>query len=324
MTSMGILAKEVHPRLRASCCPLLKPPAEPPGCYPSTKYTGVCRVRHLSNFRPSLLRYPTAERTDVGTSMHLIVMASLPRPSVLFPLAAAALWLTWILYLAAYRLFFHPLARFPGPKLAALTKWYEFYYDVICRGHFTFNVQDMHKKYGCIPCIAACKHQLTGAKGPIVRITPDELHIEDSDYWATLYAQSSRFEKYEWMAGRFGNNGSIFTTSHPDLHRLRRSALSSLFSKRSIVEFQPVIRDKIEIFCTHLAEYGKNGKVVDMKKAWSAFAGDVVCQYAFGYTYNNLESADFSEGFHDAFMAMSEFGLMAMQLPWVAQVSLLT
>ena len=166
----------------------------------------------------------------------------------------------------------------------------------------------------------ACKEGANWKLGPIVRITPEELHIEDSDYWATLYAQSSRFDKYEWMAGRFGNNSSIFTTSNPDLHRLRRQPLSSLFSKRSIISFQPMIREKLEILCGNIAKFGQDGKVVDMKKAWSAFAGDVVCQYAFGYSYNHLESQDFNEGFHDAFMAVSEFGLLAMQMPWVDQV----
>lgn len=56
-----------------------------------------------------------------------------------------------IIYAAAVtfdRLVLSPLAAFPGPKLAALTNWYEFYYDVIQQGQFTFKIQELHKKYG--------------------------------------------------------------------------------------------------------------------------------------------------------------------------------
>lgn len=50
--------------------------------------------------------------------------------------------------LAIYRLYFHPLAKFPGSKFAALSLWYEFYYDVVKRGQYIWKIQEMHKRYG--------------------------------------------------------------------------------------------------------------------------------------------------------------------------------
>ena len=47
-----------------------------------------------------------------------------------------------------YRLYLHPLAKFPGPKLAAASLWYEFYYDVLSRGKFMWRIQQMHAQYG--------------------------------------------------------------------------------------------------------------------------------------------------------------------------------
>ena len=62
--------------------------------------------------------------------------------------AAAVTASVWLVVLAAYRLFLGPLARFPGPKLAALTGWYETYYDCWRRGSYWVEVEQMHQKYG--------------------------------------------------------------------------------------------------------------------------------------------------------------------------------
>jgi hypothetical protein len=50
--------------------------------------------------------------------------------------------------ISVWRLFLCPLAKFPGPKWAALSLWAEFYYDVVCRGTFIWRIEDMHRKYG--------------------------------------------------------------------------------------------------------------------------------------------------------------------------------
>jgi hypothetical protein len=51
-------------------------------------------------------------------------------------------------YLTVERLHFSPISGFPGPRLAAATFWYEFYYDFWRHGKYIFEIEKMHKKYG--------------------------------------------------------------------------------------------------------------------------------------------------------------------------------
>lgn len=61
---------------------------------------------------------------------------------------SAVLFLSYLVALAFYRTYFHPLAKFPGPKFAAITRYYEAYYDAWKQGHYIFKIDEMHRKYG--------------------------------------------------------------------------------------------------------------------------------------------------------------------------------
>ena len=55
-----------------------------------------------------------------------------------------------IIYTAISRLYLSPLASVPGPKLAALTFWYEVYFNVFKPGMFIWEIKRLHEVYGTV------------------------------------------------------------------------------------------------------------------------------------------------------------------------------
>jgi len=68
----------------------------------------------------------------------------------LLPAVFAGSYLLYCVALIVYRLYISPLAKFPGPKLAAATQWYETYYEMFYNGGgmFTKRIKEMHGQYG--------------------------------------------------------------------------------------------------------------------------------------------------------------------------------
>lgn len=68
-----------------------------------------------------------------------------------FAIIGLLLFLAFLIYLfllLVFRLFFSPLACFPGPKLAAATGCVEFYHDYFKQGAYIYEIEKMHQKYG--------------------------------------------------------------------------------------------------------------------------------------------------------------------------------
>ncbi|KAF2119264.1 cytochrome P450 [Lophiotrema nucula] len=214
-----------------------------------------------------------------------------------------AVYILYLIYLVVYRLYFHPLAKFPGPKLNALTFWVETYYELFKGegGQFPWAYAKWHQKYG-----------------PIVRITPDELHIQDSQYHEYFFHPSRPVDKPAAIANRFGNPLSAFaSTKHAD-HKMRRSALNPFFSKRKIAAFSPKIQNTMDKLVNKLIdEYAGTGRVVSLNKMWGCVSSDSIVGYAYERQYNFVDQPEFAAPLNQAMMDLLE------PVHWVVQFPLL-
>lgn len=59
-----------------------------------------------------------------------------------------AAFVAWRIWIVVYRLWFHPLAHIPGPRLAAVSHMYMAYWQVYRDGLFYRQRPELFKKYG--------------------------------------------------------------------------------------------------------------------------------------------------------------------------------
>ncbi|KAJ5100196.1 cytochrome P450 [Penicillium angulare] len=226
-------------------------------------------------------------------------------------LSTGSVLLTGLLFyipaLVLYRLWFSPLARFPGPKLAAATGWYETYYEIVKKGggQFTFQIKELHERYG-----------------PIVRISPWELHIHDSEYYDSLYTSSLGLDKSPHIQHRFGTPSASFSTPENDLHKIRRNAVLPFFSKRRIHEQAAMIQKNVDLICYRFkTEYAGTDNVVRMNDMLSSYGTDVIMTYAFNRSRKFLSEPGFSSKFARAIQGLKDFVHIAQQFPLVGSLS---
>ncbi|TVY80571.1 Cyrochrome P450 monooxygenase [Lachnellula suecica] len=212
----------------------------------------------------------------------------------------------WLAAILVRRLFFSPLSKFPGPKVAAATGLYEAYYDVIQEGQYTFKIKELHKKYGTKP-----------QEGPIVRISPNELHVNDPDFYATLFSTNAPRNKFPFYVDQFALPGSGFSTIDHYHHRLRRQPLSPFFSKKSVQRLEPRISQMIEKLCSRIDEFKRSGQPVPMRLAYSCMTTDLITLYAFDAHSKHLDDKDFSPEWNKTIGSVTALGNTMKQIPWV-------
>jgi hypothetical protein len=164
----------------------------------------------------------------------------------------------YVLKTVLYRLYFHLLAKFPGPKKAAATRWYEFYHEIYRGGRFHQVIDAVHDQYG-----------------PIVRVNPFELHVKDPSYYNTLFNLNSELDKRVYKIENLQNSPSFQT------HHMRRKAFDPFFSRAAIQNIEWIVRDSADKLCNTLRELRGSGKPVNASNLYRCLTTDVISEYSF-------------------------------------------
>lgn len=204
-----------------------------------------------------------------------------------------------------YRLYFHPLSKIPGPRLAAISSLYEFYYDVVKGGMYIWEVEKMHRQYG-----------------PIVRINPYEVHVIDPDFYDEICASGSRRrEKDPRQVSLFGAPGSMIATVGHEQHKMRRGLVRGHFSRKAIVNIEPIVQEKLDkmIQLFHCAY--KKFAAVNTSDAFSALTADVIAVYALGIDLDFLDGPEFKNDFQEASLEADMLCHVFKFFPWLLKLS---
>lgn len=181
-----------------------------------------------------------------------------------------------------YNVYFHPLRKYPGPKLAAATGWVFFY--KLMRGEEVSWESEMHRQYG-----------------EIVRIGPDRLSYISPRAWKDIAGPG---------AGKRLENTKDPTTLGPDIHgvrslgsepiteihRSRRRIVAPAFSDKALKLQEPLIlgylNSLVRIIKTNATDHSDVG--FDIVNLLNCMTFDVMADLAFGEPLGLLEQSKLS------------------------------
>ncbi|KAM6478246.1 benzoate 4-monooxygenase cytochrome P450 [Trichoderma sp. SZMC 28011] len=228
------------------------------------------------------------------------------------------LLVAWAVVVVTYRLTFHPLAKIPGPKLAAITQFYQTFYSYYNnQSRFYQKVESLHAKYG-----------------PVVRITPDEVSLSDPENYSTIYHVGTKYGKPDAYYHVFQAPGSFFTAADNREHARRRAPVNPFFSRKGVLELEPVVQEKAKVLLSKLRKdldqaSETPGGFVELQDLYSAISIDVASDYSFDDCYNTLEKEGYGRDFSDMvlglltsfwfFMQFKTIEALALSLPtWIS------
>ena len=185
-----------------------------------------------------------------------------------------------------YRVYFHPLSKYPGPFLAKLTDLYSTYHAWKGDRHLEF--WRCHEEYG-----------------PIVRFGPNSLSFNTNTALKDIYGFKANVRKSDFYSAFPATKDAYSTHSAIDRaqHARKRRVLSHAFSDAAIKSMENHVLAHVRQFCTNLGEKDSSPALLrDEKREWTPAKNmsdqanyltfDVMGDLCFGKAFGMLERPD--------------------------------
>jgi cytochrome P450 len=214
-------------------------------------------------------------------------------------LVAVIVAVAYILFsVVIYRVYIHPLSKYPGPFLWKISRLSQTYY--LFRGTLPWKIHQLHEKYG-----------------PVVRLAPNELSYTTVNAWHDIYTRlpdRSQLKKDLSFAvsgaSKAGANDPMFELDDEQHARLRfvcllliyifgfipaadsdicRRNMSHAFSYANLREQEPIIMKYTNQFIDLLKS--RAGEPVDLSEIFNFLTFDIAGDMVFGDSFNCLTSA---------------------------------
>ncbi|KAI9459897.1 putative P450 monooxygenase [Lactarius psammicola] len=206
-------------------------------------------------------------------------------------LTALAAILTFSVWRIVYNLYFHPLSHFPGPRLAACSRLWLAYRELIKGDSLGDLREQLHRQYG-----------------EIIRWAPNELHFSNPAAYNDIYNNRNKWDKDHSLYRAWDMDTSTFGFIHYSDAKQRRDILAPFFSRTSILQMQDLIKERgqVDVLCDALAHqfaaassfklFGScdtKGKSSDFMLGFHCFAVDVIMTFCYAQNWDTTKVPDF-------------------------------
>ena len=176
----------------------------------------------------------------------------------------------------SYSVWWHPLAKFPGPRKAALTPLWTM--KQWLSGDNLWKIKELHEQYG-----------------PVVRIAPNQLSFCSSSSWKDIHGHNSgrkAFVKgsfYEPFPQDIKNIVSVSDTTH---HAAMRKTLSHGFSVSALASQEDRVHYFVNLLIDQISQRFTETPG-DMTQWYNYFTFDIIGELAFGEPFGCLEAGKY-------------------------------